>query len=248
MNSIILLITIAALIFAGCIISEKTPEPEVHVKESPENFTCWDVIIYANLSSEVRTTYPAATYSPLELANATSLPASYTLVFNLTYDKKTKKSPLKVYKKYHNGTLVELHFPSDTFENFRRNHPHRRQLEELGLWYYIFNSTPDVIAWDGRYCLMDNGYSIIKYDGEKFRVYRLVEHPYTPHRPYQIIPLGDDCWIITYVSAGDPFNGIMVFDGEKIVKKMVFRDDSNTTIKIRRLNDCNLHIIRENGA
>lgn len=98
--------------------------------------------------------------------------------------------------------------------------------------------TGDTILWT-------NAYSIIKYDGEKFRVYRLVEHPYTSHRSHQIIPLGDDCWIITYVSAGDPFNGVMVFDGKKVVRDIILRDDSNTTIKIKKLNDCNLHIVKE---
>ncbi len=171
---------------------------------------------------------------------------SYTLVFNITFDNKTRKTPLKVYKKYNNGTLVELRFHSDTFENYRRDNPHRKQIYEMGAGYMIFNSTPRVIAWDGRYYLMFNGYSLIKYNDKEFTIYRLQESYYTPYWPTRIIPLGNDCWIITYVSEGDPFNGIMVFNGKEVSRKIIFRYDSNIAIKIKRLKDCKLKIVKEN--
>jgi len=79
---------------------------------------------------------------------------------------------VKVYKIYANGTLEEPSFPGDTFENVGRNFKYRRQYEESG---YVLNFTSAKIVWNVKYSLMDNDYSLIKYDGRKFEVYRYVE-------------------------------------------------------------------------
>ncbi len=192
---------------------------------SQQSEEAWDVIIYANL-----TTIKAEKYSNFP-------PPSYTLIFNVT------NGSIKVYKKYINGIVEELSFPSDTFENFGKDNPLRRH-ESIKRLKLVFNVTPDVIAWDGRYYLMANGYSIIKYDGEKFTVYRILEHPYTPIDFNQIIPLGDECWILTFIDKGTPLAGVMIYDSKKgnMVDNFEFDWNSSTVVKIKKLNDCNVNI------
>jgi len=109
-----------------------------------------------------------------------------------------KTSAVKVYKVYANGTMEELSFPGDTFENVGRNFKYRRQYAGNG---YVFNVTPAKIVWNGKYFLMDNGYSLIKYDGRKFEVYRYVEGYYSPLSILGMFYFRNR-WILIYLDEG----------------------------------------------
>ena len=210
-----LILIMLIVVFMCCAANEENAKPTI-----PEE--TWDVIIYANL-----TTIKAEKYSNFP-------PPSYTLIFNVI------NGSIKVYKKYNNGTVDELSFPSDAFENFGKDNPYRVQREKL----YAFNSTPDVVAWNGRYYLLDNVYSLIKYGGKKFTVYRIVEGYYVACYPQELIYLGDDCWIRTFIDPGTPPAGVMIYDLKKrrIVKDFEFDRNSSTVVKIKKLNDCNVNI------
>lgn len=122
----------------------------------------------------------------------------YELIINYSSSTPGKTGPVKVYKVYANGTMEELSFPGDTFENVGRNFKYRRQYEESG---YVLNFTPSKIVWNGRYYLMDNGYSLIKYDGRKFEVYRYVEGYYSPLSILGMFYFRNR-WILIYLDEG----------------------------------------------
>ncbi len=122
----------------------------------------------------------------------------YELIINYSSFTPGKTGPVKVCKMYTNGTLKELYFPGDTFENVGRNFKYRRQYEEKG---YIFNITPAKIVWNGKYYLMDNSYSLIKYDGRKFEVYRYVEGYYSPLSILGMYYLRNR-WFLVYLDDG----------------------------------------------
>ena len=68
----------------------------------------------------------------------------------------------------------------------------------------MLNVTHAKIVWNGKYFLMDNGYSLIEYDGRKFEVYRYVEGYYSP-----LSILGryyfKNRWILVYLDEGTRF-------------------------------------------
>lgn len=53
----------------------------------------------------------------------------YELIVNYSSSTPDRTGAVKVYKIYANGTLEEVSFPSDTFENVGRNFKYRRQYE-----------------------------------------------------------------------------------------------------------------------
>lgn len=213
-------------LLGGCPLQGDSLEGgQTSLKESDER---WDVLITSDLGIGKNFTPQVA--SP-----------SYSLLIKRNFMEAGRK-PIRVYKNYTNGTLEELSFPSDTFENVGKDFHQRKLYKKENM---LTNHTPRVKAWNGSTWLMDNGYSLITYDGKKFNVHRYVESVYSPLRPQRLIPLGK-YWIITYVDTGTPNNRVWVFDGREIIKKVTFNRNSNTTVKIRRnMSDITVKVVLE---
>lgn len=105
---------------------------------------------------------------------------------------------------------IEIPYPEGMFENVGMDFPYRKHYEEEKI---IFNRTPLMTAWNGEYFLMDNGHSLIKYDGQKFEVIRYAEGFYSAYHIEKMIPVGK-YWLLVYVDKGTPYRIIRIFSGE----------------------------------
>lgn len=119
---------------------------------------------------------------------------------------------IKIFKQDGNNT-EKIFYPPDLFESADKNFSARENWEKAGL---ITNETPRMIAWNGEYFLMDNMFSLIKYDGEKFEQIRYGNGGYSASRIKRMNPIGD-YWILKYVDAGTPNKIYKIFNGERVV-------------------------------
>ncbi|RMF90111.1 MAG: hypothetical protein D6733_04670 [Methanobacteriota archaeon] len=110
------------------------------------------------------------------------------------------------------GVREEIDYPAGIFENVGRDFPEREQYKSDGI---LFNSTPVLIGWNGKYFLMDNMYSLIRYDGEEFKVLRYAEGLYSPYRIKNMTPMGR-YWVLTYEDTGTPNEVVRILDGEEM--------------------------------
>jgi len=110
------------------------------------------------------------------------------------------------------GVREEIEYPAGIFENVGRDFPGREQYKSDRM---LFNSTPVLIAWNGKYFLMDNMYSLIRYDGGEFKVLRYAEGLYSPYRIENMTPMGR-YWVLVYEDAGTPNEVVRILDGEEM--------------------------------
>lgn len=111
-----------------------------------------------------------------------------------------------------NGTREEVSYPASIFENVGKDFPHRKQYEVDGI---IFNQTPSMVFWNGEYFLMDNMYSLIKFNGEGFKALRYNEGLYSAYRIEKMTPKGK-YWVLDYDLAGNDLSLIRIFDGKEM--------------------------------
>lgn len=116
---------------------------------------------------------------------------------------------VRLFKQYDNVS-EEISYPDGIFESTAKDFPWRKNWEEAEL---IFNSTPRMISWNGEYFLMDNMFSLIKYDGQNFEAIRYGNGGYSAYRIKKMIP-ADKYWILIYNDAGTPREIIRIFSGE----------------------------------
>lgn len=76
-----------------------------------------------------------------------------------------------------------------------------------------------MISWNGKYFLMDNSYSLIEYDGERFTAIRYCEGYYCAYEVTKMIPI-KSYWILIYLDKGTPNKVVRIFTGEN--SKTVF--------------------------
>lgn len=104
---------------------------------------------------------------------------------------------------------IEISYPEGIFENVGTDFPHRKQYERDKI---VFNATPSMVSWNGEYFLMDNSYSLIKYDGQKFDVIRYAQGFYSSYQIEKMIPAGK-YWLLIYSDKGTPSRIVRIFSG-----------------------------------
>lgn len=116
---------------------------------------------------------------------------------------------VRLFKQYET-TKTEVSYPEGIFENVGKDFPYRKQFEREKI---IFNATPVMISWNGKYFLMDNSYSLIKYDGQKFEVIRYTEGLYSGYQIEKMISVRK-YWLLIYSDKGTPNKIVRVFLGD----------------------------------
>jgi len=163
----------------------------------------------------------------------TSLPSALAISIsngNYTLTVINENGTVKIFKEYDNGKKEEIFYPEGIFENIGKDFPYRKQYERQNL---VFNATPSMISWNGEYFLMDNSYSLIEYDGERFTAIRYGEGFYSAYRIKKMIPV-DNYWILIYTDAGTPNDIIRIFSGKDKEIITEIRYNRNSEIRIRR--------------